>query len=98
MSEVCKVLGVTRESVRLWKEKFRTKGLQGVLREGKVGKRSRLTPEKAKEFRQILKKSPKLQGIEGEKWTGLKVQYLVSQKWGLTIGLRTAQQWLSKNK
>jgi transposase len=98
MSEVCRVLGVTREGVRLWKEKFRTKGLEGVLREGKVGKRSRLTTDKAKEFKQILKKPPKLQGIEGEKWTGQKVKDLASQKWGLTIGLRTAQAWLSKNK
>jgi len=98
MSEVCRVLGVTRESVRLWKEKFRTKGLEGVLHEGKVGKRSRLTPDKVKEFKHILKKPPKLQGIEGEKWTGLKVKDLASRKWGMTIGLRTAQAWLSKNK
>ena len=98
MSEVCMALGVTREGVRLWKEKFRTKGLEGVLLEGKVGKRSRLTPEKAKEFRQILEKPPTLQGIEGEKWTGLKVQYLASHKWGLTISLRTAQVWLSRSK
>jgi len=98
MSEVCRALGVTREGVRLWKEKFRAKGLEGVLHEGKVGKRSRLTPEKVKEFKHILKKPPKLQGIEGEKWTGLKVKDLASLKWGMAIGLRTAQAWLSKNK
>jgi transposase len=98
MVEVCRVLGVTREGVRLWKEKFRTKGLEGVLREGKVGKRSRLTPEKVKEFKQILKKPPKLHGMEGRKWTGIKVKDLASQKWGMTISLRTAQAWLSKNK
>jgi transposase len=98
MSEVCRVLGVTREGVRLWKKKLRTEGLEGILLERKVGKRSRLTPHKVKEFRQILKKSPKLQGLEGEKWTGHKVKYLAYQKWELTIGLRTAQQWLSKNK
>ncbi len=39
MSEVCNVLGVTRESVRLWKEQFRKHGIQGVLSEKKVGKR-----------------------------------------------------------
>jgi transposase len=98
MSEVCMTLGVTREGVRLWKEKLRAKGLEGVLHEGKVGKRSRLTPDKAKEFKQILKKPPKVQGMEGKKWTGHTVQFLVSQKWGLTIGLRTAQAWLLKNK
>jgi transposase len=78
MSEVCRVLGVTREGVRLWKEKFRTKGLKGVLREGKVGKRSRLTPDKVKEFKQILEQPPKFQGMEGESWTGLKVKDLAS--------------------
>ena len=98
MSEVCRVLGVTREGIRLWKERFRAKGLEGILREGKVGKRSRLTPDKVKEFKQILKNPPKLQGIEGEMWTGLKVKDLASQKWGVTIGLRTAQAWLSKYK
>jgi transposase len=98
MAEVCSVLGVTREGVRLWKKKFRSKGLGGVLQKGKVGKRSRLTPEKKKELKQILKKSPDLQGIEGGKWTGLKVKYLASHKWGLAISLRTAQAWLSKFK
>ena len=98
MSEVCRALGVTREGVRLWKEKFRTKGLEGVLYEGKVGKRSRLTPDKAKEFKQILKMPPKVQGMDEKKWTGHTVQLLASRKWGVTIGLRTAQAWLSKNK
>ena len=98
MSDVCNVLDVTREGVRLWKEKFRAQGLEGVLKEGKVGKRSRLTPERKRELRQILKKSPKIQGLAGEKWTGLKVKDLAYQKWGLTIGLRTAQAWLSKSK
>jgi transposase len=98
MSDVCNVLGVTREGVRLWKEKFRTKGLKGVLKEGKVGKRSWLTPGRNRELRKILKKSPTLQEIAGKRWTGLKVKDLASQKWGLTISLRTAQAWLSKFK
>ncbi len=38
MNDVCNVLGVTREGVRLWKEQFRQHGLQGVLEEKKVGK------------------------------------------------------------
>ena len=98
MSEVCNVLGVTREGVRLWKEKFRVEGVEGALKIGKVGKRSWLTPERGKEFRQILKKPPLIQGIEGEKWTGPKIKDLASRKWGLTISLRTAHAWLSKFK
>ena len=96
MSEVCNVLGVTREGVRLWKEKFRDKGLEGVLKQARVGKRSRLTAERSREFNQILKKPPKLQGMDGERWTGLRVKDLALKKWGLIISLRTAQAWLSK--
>jgi transposase len=46
MSNVCDVLGVTRETIRLWKEQFRKHGLQGVLKEKKLGKRSKLNAEK----------------------------------------------------
>jgi len=35
MNEVCNVLGVTRESVRLWKEQLRREGLAGMLKEKK---------------------------------------------------------------
>ena len=96
MKEVCNVLGVTRESVRLWKEQLRREGLEGLLKEKKVGKRSKLNGVKKKEFREIVRLSPKRQGYKTKKWTGLLVQKLVFEKWGFRISLRTAQLWLSK--
>ena len=56
MKDVCNVLGVTRESVRLWKKKFRQQGLQGVLKEKKVGKRSKLNMAKKEELKVIVKR------------------------------------------
>ena len=96
MKEVCNVLGVTRESVRLWKEQFRQIGLQGVLKEKKVGKRSKLNEDKKKELRTIVKLSPKRQGYKTKKWTGLLIQDFVLKNWRFEISLRTAQLWLSK--
>lgn len=96
MNEVCRVLGVTREGVRLWKEQLRKGGLTDLLKEKKVGKRSRLNESRKSELKSIVKRSPKSQGYKTKKWTGALLQDLVSKKWGLTVSLRTAQLWLSK--
>ena len=96
MKEVCNVLGVTRESVRLWKEQLRKEGLEGLLKEKKVGKRSKLNEMKKDELREIVRLSPKRYGYKTKKWTGLLVQDIVSKKWNFNICLRTAQLWLSK--
>jgi transposase-like protein len=32
MTEVCNVLGITREAVRLWKNQLRKEGLKGLLK------------------------------------------------------------------
>lgn len=96
MTKVCDVLGVTRESVRLWKEQFRQHGLQGVLKEKKVGKRSKLNADKIEELKKIVKTSPKKQGYKTKKWTGVLVQDYVLRRWNFKISTRTAQLWLVK--
>jgi transposase len=96
MNEVCNVFGVTRESIRLWRKQLRKEGLQGLLKEKKVGKRSKLNAGKEKVLKNIVKRSPKKQGYQTNKWTGLLVQDLVLKKWGFKISLRTAQLWLAK--
>lgn len=94
MTDVCKVLQVTRESVRLWKESLRTEGLSGLLMDKKKGKRSGISVENKKELVSILKKSPKKQGFSENKWTGKLVQIFVLKKWNYKITIRTAQLWM----
>ncbi len=96
MSEVCNVLGVTREGVRLWKNQLRRQGLKGMLKKKKAGKRSKLNPEKEKELKKMLKKSPQDYGYNNKKWSGALIQDYVNKLWGFEISLRTAQLWLSK--
>lgn len=96
MKEVCNVLGVTRESVRLWKEQFRKDGLDGFLKEKKVGKRSKLNESRKMELKNIVRLSPKKHGYKQKKWTGMLIQDYVLRKWKLNVSLRTAQLWLSK--
>lgn len=96
MTEVCNVLDVTREGVRLWKNQLRKEGLKGLLKEKKVGKRSKLTQERKDELKKIIKRSPKTHGYKNKKWTGLLIQDYARKAWGFDISLRTAQLWLSK--
>ena len=98
MSEVCSVYGVTRETVRLWKEQLRKTGLSGFLVQKKVGKRSRLNLHRANELKSIVRKSPKKQGYSEYKWTGKLVMDWVKKNWIEKISIRTAQIWLTKVK
>ena len=94
MNKVCEVMDVTRETVRIWKGQLRMEGLGGILKNGKVGKRSRLTPQKQSQLKALLKKSPKKTGYESKKWTGKLVKDYVLQYWELSISLRTANLWM----
>jgi transposase len=96
MTEVCNVLHITREGVRLWKNQLRKEELKGMLRQGKVGKRSKLNQQKKNKLKKIIKKSPASQGYANKKWTGLLIQDYVRKQSGYNISLRTAQLWLSK--
>ncbi len=96
MQDVCNVLSVTRESVRLWKQLLRKEGLTGLLQEKKVGKRSKLNEHKRNELSRIIRKSPKKYDYIEKKWTGKLVQNYVFNQWNDKICLRTAQLWLAK--
>ena len=96
MTEVCSVLDITREGVRLWKNQLRKEGLRGVLKHRKVGKRSKLTQQRRNELKKMIKKSPVKLGYINRKWTGLVLKDYAKKQWGLDISLRTAQLWLSK--
>lgn len=96
MQDVCKVLGVTRETIRKWKDLLRKGGLPKLLDEKKVGKRARIGKEELLELKKLIKQKPTKHGYEGKKWTGsILVDYLQKQ-WDINVGIRTAQLWLKQ--
>jgi transposase len=93
MTEVCRVMGVTRETIRLWKDKLRKGGISEVLAKRKLGKQSKLTSQKEQELRGALKKLPEKFGYPEKKWSGRLIQIYAQEQWKYTISLRTAQLW-----
>lgn len=96
MQDVCKVLGITRETVRIWKEQLRKGGLMGLISKKKVGKRSTLDNEKSQEIKKLVKQKPIIYGYKEKKWTGQILADYVKKKWDIKIGIRAAQLWLRK--
>ena len=94
MQDVCAVLGITRETVRKWKELLRQGGVVALLNEGKAGKRPKIDDEKQKELEKMIKEKPIKYGYDKKKWTGYVLKDFVEKNWNIKIGIRAAQLWL----
>lgn len=95
VSETCRVLCVTRESLRIWRKVFRAEGPAGFVMHKKTGRKSKLTKEIDNMLRAVLVQSPAVFSLDGDRWTGRTMQqYLSSQ--GLDVSLRTSLYWLKK--
>lgn len=96
MKSVCSVFGVTRETVRKWKEKLRHGGITALLYENKAGKRIKISVEKQRELRHILKQTPTKYRYDSKKWTGKILKDFLENNWNIKIGVRAAQLWLKQ--
>lgn len=96
MQDVCKVLGITRETIRKWKGLLRKGGLNEMLGEKKVGKRAKIDKGKLVELKQLIKQKPTKFGYHEKKWTGKVLVDYAHKKWNIAIGIRTAQLWIKQ--
>lgn len=96
MQDVCAVFGVTRETVRKWKERLRQGGIAALLTEKKAGKRTKISVEKQRELKGLIKQKPAKYGYDNKKWTGVILKDFLKKNWNIKIEIRTAQLWLKQ--
>ena len=96
MSEICRVLGITRESLRVWRQVYRAEGPNGFVSHKRTGRKTKMTPEAKNLLKEALGKTPQAFSLEGDKWTGELVKELLWGRQGLRVSLRTALYWLKK--
>lgn len=96
MQDVCAVFGVTRETVRKWKERLRQGGIAALLNEKKAGKRTKISVEKQRELKGLIKQKPAKYGYDNKKWTGVILKDFLKKNWNIKIEIRTAQLWLKQ--
>jgi len=96
VNDICKVLGVTRESVRLWRKTIEIEGPEGFIKHPKPGRNSGLTKEIDELLNEALSSAPEKCGYNQAIWDGKLVCKFLLEKMGITISVRTAQYWLKE--
>ena len=96
VTEVCNVLDVTRESLRVWRNRLKREGPQGLIGQKRKGKKSYLTIEVRDDLKNLILKSPVEFGHDEKYWNGKLIRSYLKKKWGIEIALRTVQNWLLK--
>jgi transposase len=95
VTEVCNIFNVTRESLRLWRDRLKEEGIDGFVKYSK-GKKSNLTTEVKNYLQKVIRADPIEQGYNGKKWTGKLVCKYLKDHRDIEISVRTAQNWLIK--
>ncbi len=97
VSDICMVLNVTRESIRIWRIQFISQGISGLVpKHNTKGRKTYLTNDIKSNLQETLRQSPEKIGYDQKQWNGkLVVQYL-HIKWNVKISVRTAQNWINK--
>ena len=96
VSEVCKVLGVTRESVRLWRKVLAREGPDGFVSHKRTGRKPKLGQAAREGLRKALSMHPSMLGHQGDKWKGEMACKYLEDKWSVKISVRAAQKWIRK--
>lgn len=96
VSETCRVLCVTRESLRIWRKVLREEGPDGLFTHKRTGRKTKLTNQIKEDLKVSLVQTPFHYGLDGDKWNGRLVCKYIETKWGLAISLRTSHYWIKK--
>jgi hypothetical protein len=68
VQNICKVLGVTRESVKLWRKTVEKDGPEGFIKYPKTGKKSGLTDEIKTLLKTVVVQSPERSNYKQAVW------------------------------
>lgn len=96
MTDVSKVLGVSRESIRLWRKTIETDGPDGFIKYPKTGRKTGLTEEIKNLLKSTIIESPEKLNYKQTVWDGKLVCRFLKEKKGIEISVRSAQLWLNK--
>jgi len=96
VSDVCKVLGVTRECIRLWRKTIEIEGPDGFIKYPKTGRRSGLTDDIKTLLKKVVVQSPEILDYKQVVWDGKLICRFLEEKKSVKISVRTAQNWLKE--
>jgi transposase len=96
LKSVCAVLGVTRETVRQWRKRISSEGINGLTAKQGKGRKSGLTQQIEDDLRLQILKTPNELNYTQAKWDGKLVCKYLIDNYSISISVRTAQAWKKK--
>jgi len=97
VSEICNVLNITRESIRVWRNQFQKDGIDALIMSKKrKGRNTQFTNELKSSLIKNLGKPPGNFGYDQKIWDGKLVVEYLKKEWNITVSVRTAQNWINK--
>lgn len=96
VTDVCRVLGKTRETISEWRKKLIKEGLSYLDRVIIRGRQTGLTTEIQKLIKKCVLKPPTESGYKQAVWDGKLLCKLLYDRENINISVRTSQYWLKK--
>lgn len=97
VSEICNVLNITRESIRVWRNQFQKDGIDALIMSIKrKGRNTQFTNELKSSLIKNLGRPPDSLGYDQKIWDGKLVAEYLKKEWDITVSVRTAQNWINK--
>ena len=79
-SEVARRLGVTRQSVHTWRQRWTEHGRVGLKSKGAAGCKSRLTPAQEEDIAEVILAGPEVAGHDTDVWTLPRLARLIQER------------------
>jgi transposase len=96
VTNVCTVLGISRETLSQWRKLISKEGVNGLFSKSGKGRKSGLTKQIEEDLKVKVLKPPSEFGYKQAIWDGKLVCKYLKDIYSLTIAIRTAQDWLRK--
>jgi transposase len=77
LAAIARRLGVTRQAVHKWYQRYRRAGLEGLYRRPRPGRPRKLTSEQERRLATWLQRSAKAYGFQTQEWTAQRVADLI---------------------
>jgi len=87
-AEVARQVSAHRQSVSRWAQELEAKGLAGLKRAGRAGRKPRLSAEQLQWVEGALKRGPQAFGYATQLWTAQRVRQVIAQQFAVQFSRR----------
>lgn len=91
---IARLLGVSRAAVGQWAARLETGGLRALRGRAITGRPARLSGQRSKQLRRLLRRGAAAAGFPTEQWTLSRIQQVIEREFGVTYHPCYLSRWL----